>query len=188
MSKSRERRKLNVNYITLLEQEKEDDCGLACVAMITNKPYDKVVEKFKKYCNPKTKGSHSTGRGDLKLLTSKLGVKNKSVIKEFKSFETIDSGLAIIGVDEYKDEDESGWHWIVLIVNGERKFIADPADASFKLLGGCNCDDECGCKCSADCNNPDCGCNCEDINHYYKPRKERHILHFPNMHISEVKF
>lgn len=93
------------------------DCGIACVAMVTNNSYASANAKLM-YLNKD--GEHYSRHKDLISAINELGFSAK--LKRFKGFRKIYS-RAIVATNIRQD---GRWHWVV--INGEidPPYIYDP--------------------------------------------------------------
>lgn len=91
------------------------DCGIACVAMVTDVEYNESFEILK---HNEKKGQFFTRH---KHLINAITALNKHAVKKkFISYENINS-LAIIAVNE---DANRNWHWIAF--DGARRYAYDP--------------------------------------------------------------
>ena len=101
-------------------------CGIACVAMITEKSLTvvtkKAIELFK--WNPKTVKTNSrTSKKDILRLLAKYGFSRLNSFKNFSSWDNIE-GLNLVAV-RYNPK-TGNWHWVVAKRNKATLKIYDP--------------------------------------------------------------
>lgn len=104
----------------LIIQKTNSDCGLACVSMICETPYEKVLNKFMElglYAKHKKSLPYSTNFKDVNNILSGLGFEGK--VQRFKNWDEI-TYPSIMKVPNNK---KYSWHWIVAIPNKEHRII-----------------------------------------------------------------
>jgi ABC-type bacteriocin/lantibiotic exporter with double-glycine peptidase domain len=98
-----------------------NDCGIACVAMVTRRTYSAVLQKFRKLFPKKaTALDYSTCHKDVEALVRKLG--SKSHRRHFRGWREM-SGLAIVKVNAKTNGE---WHWVVYDGGRESATVHDP--------------------------------------------------------------
>lgn len=93
------------------------DCGIACVAMVSNSSYEVAFEKLR---HIETDEEFYTRHKDLIGALKRLGFTARQ--KRFKSFRQIKS-KAIVATNKRKD---GCWHWVVFDGVSKTPYIFDP--------------------------------------------------------------
>jgi ABC-type bacteriocin/lantibiotic exporter with double-glycine peptidase domain len=113
----------------LVIQKTNSDCGLACVAMICETPYEKVLDKFMElglYAKHKKALPYSTNFKDVNIVLASLGFEGK--VQRFKNWDDI-SKPSIIKIPNNR---KYSWHWVVAVPSDKHKVVI--YDPSFQLL------------------------------------------------------
>lgn len=113
----------------LVIQKNNSDCGLACVSMICEISYEKVLKEFIHlglYGKHKKILPYSTNFKDVKSILFNLGYEGK--IHKFKSWDEI-KFPSIMKIPNGK---KYSWHWIVAIPSENHKIII--YDPSFSFI------------------------------------------------------
>jgi ABC-type bacteriocin/lantibiotic exporter with double-glycine peptidase domain len=108
--------------VRLEVQKDKDDCGLACLAMISSRSYAEVKQKAVEIGFRK-KGKYGFNTTDLKKLGEAFDVKLGYRCIPFKSLSLVPS-VAILAIN-YK-EDSGNWHWVVFKRENSEEFVLDP--------------------------------------------------------------
>lgn len=117
----------------LIRQEGDGGCGLACIAMLCDKPLEDVAKKIR---SERKKTGYSTSISDFEVLFKSY---NKSFERlRFHNWDDL-HGIYIIGVNErrMKNGKREGWHWIVVIKDDDRFLIVDPDENECIHWGDC---------------------------------------------------
>lgn len=110
--------KQEVKRMNLIKQIDDTGCGIACVAMLLGKPYEKVREEmFKAKGWTAKKRSLRTHAGDLSLI---LGDVQHEMI-QYESFDSV-QGASILAVNP---DDKKKYHWVVAFRSAGCLWIAD---------------------------------------------------------------
>jgi len=96
------------------------DCGVACVAMVTEKSYKTVKAEFFERNLIDNDGNYHTFHKDLIGLLEGFGFSAKR--KMFKSWKEVKTP-AIVKINLRKG---NYWHWVVLIERNGKKIMFDP--------------------------------------------------------------
>jgi ABC-type bacteriocin/lantibiotic exporter with double-glycine peptidase domain len=113
----------------LVIQKTTSDCGLACVSMICELPYEVVLEHFMNlglYAKNKKHSPYATKFKDLNNLLFSLGFSGK--IKRFKNWDDI-TYPSIVKIPNGR---KYSFHWIVTIPHPHHKMII--YDPGFEFL------------------------------------------------------
>lgn len=113
----------------LVIQKTNSDCGLACVAMISEIPYKKVLDVFMElglYAKHKKILPYSTNFKDVNNVLASLGFEGK--VQRFRSWDDI-TKPSIVKIPNNR---KYSWHWVVAIPSNEHKIVI--YDPSFSLL------------------------------------------------------
>lgn len=108
------------------KQKYSTSCGIACVAMLTGKSHNAVMQKAIKLFNWESsqeflEENSRTYSRDLIRLLAKFGLTAK--LKKFESWDALE-GRNIVAVGFYKETNR--WHWIVAERKGSKLVILDP--------------------------------------------------------------
>jgi len=107
--------------IRRVKQEDKNGCGIACVAMVTGKTYTQAKRYFEESVFlPKDKKPH-TRHYQLRRALENFGIITEK--RPFRHWRSIEIN-AIVPINRRRD---GGWHWVVLVPNGVRHYILDPA-------------------------------------------------------------
>ncbi len=110
-----------MSSIRLIKQTDETGCGIACVAMITDRKYKEIKDLLMAQEGWKKPDRKLYTRvNQLTQLLNNLGVSSKK--KKSKSFEEI-SGVSIVGIDR---QNGGYFHWVIVIKDSHRFIIIDP--------------------------------------------------------------
>jgi len=102
-------------------QEDDAGCGIACVAMVTGKTYPHAKKFFLERVFLPTDRKPHTRHYQLRCALQKLRIATEK--RAFRKWRSIES-LSIVPINRRQD---GGWHWVVLVPNGGRPYILDPA-------------------------------------------------------------
>ncbi len=108
--------------IRLVRQEDDTGCGIACVAMVADLPYQKVKDvlmELKGWKKP-DRQLYTRAKTHLDPLLKKLGIQFE--LKKSRGWDDI-QGVCLLGVNR----DEGYFHWVVVIKDSGRFLILDPA-------------------------------------------------------------
>ena len=136
--------------LKLRKQRHDWSCGLACVAMIADKPYNTVIADFENmydtlYWNYLNKSKqwvigYGTSTSDLYDLFTEYGVTSNQRMIRYKGRDALPE-LSILAINE-RDEIVNWrkarcWHWVVCKREGRKFKIFDPWDGvrSLQSLG-----------------------------------------------------
>jgi len=113
--------------IKLRTQRHKYSCGLACVAMVANKAYDQVVLDYTHYeydgetpqvfREGRVVNGFGTGKLDLHNLLDLYGIQSNRTLTKYKGRDSLPE-LSILVVNKR----ENGWHWVVCVKEGYRKY------------------------------------------------------------------
>ena len=106
------------------------DCGLACVAMVSRKPYEEVLEAFHKLPGKPESTSFYTGHKHLEKMLEILGYKTQRL--RFKSWREI-IHHAIVKINLKKN---GNWHWVVFDAGRTYLAVHDPKPWKCKIIRG----------------------------------------------------
>jgi len=107
--------------ICRVQQEDENGCGIACVAMVTGKTYPQAKRFFVEHVFLPTDRKPHTRHYQVRRALRKLRIATeKRVFRTWRSIESI----SIVPINRRQD---SGWHWVVFVPNGVHPYILDPA-------------------------------------------------------------
>jgi ABC-type bacteriocin/lantibiotic exporter with double-glycine peptidase domain len=107
--------------IMRVQQEEENGCGIACVAMVTGKTYPQAKRFFVEHVFLPTDRKPHTRHYQLRRAFQKLTIATEKM--RFHSWRSIEN-LSIVPINRRQD---GGWHWVVFVPNGGRSYILDPA-------------------------------------------------------------
>jgi ABC-type bacteriocin/lantibiotic exporter with double-glycine peptidase domain len=107
-------------------QEDEAGCGIACVAMVTEKTYLQAKRFFLERIFLPTDRKPYTRHYQLRRALWKLGIATEK--RPFRRWRSIDTN-AIVPINRRQD---GGWHWVVFIREGNRPYILDPAPEKWR--------------------------------------------------------
>jgi ABC-type bacteriocin/lantibiotic exporter with double-glycine peptidase domain len=112
---------MKMGLITLVRQEDDTGCGIACVAMLANKPYSRVKSDLyqKKHWAPHRKIIRTESE-DLEDLLQRYNIDCEKFT--FKDWEEL-KGVAILAVNAKN----SVWHWVISLKTNNRFLIIDPS-------------------------------------------------------------
>ena len=106
--------------IRRVQQEDENGCGIACVAMVSGKLYRQTKMFFlERVFLPKERKPH-TRHYQLRRALRKLGIPNEK--RMFRNWRSIEN-LSIVPINRRSD---TGWHWVVFVPSGDRPYILNP--------------------------------------------------------------
>jgi ABC-type bacteriocin/lantibiotic exporter with double-glycine peptidase domain len=108
-----------------VRQRDYSGCGIACVAMLSNKTYREVKKQL--YKQPKFKGKKIgfyTEYSDIEKLLSNFKLR-LSKIKKTNRWSKIRK-RALVAVNYRKIKKSSYWHWVVFEKEKQGLFILDP--------------------------------------------------------------
>ena len=107
--------------IRRVQQEDENGCGIACVAMVTGKTYQQAKMFFLERVFLPTERKPHTRHYQLRraLRIERIATEKRA----FRNWRSIES-LSIVPINRRQD---GGWHWVVFVPNGGRAYILDPA-------------------------------------------------------------
>ena len=106
--------------IRRVEQEDEQGCGIACVAMVAGKTYPQAKRFFLEHVFHPADKKLLTRHYQLRRVLQKLGIpSHKRLFRNWRSIEEI----AIVPINRRVDV---GWHWVIFVPNGIRPYIIDP--------------------------------------------------------------
>ena len=107
------------------------DCGLACVAMVTGRPYEEVVAQFRNLPGKSTTKNLCTGHSHLiqmlhalKFHADKVRFKSWAHMKELKNHAIVKVNLKSSGE----------WHWVVYDAGRRYRAVHDPAPGKRKVI------------------------------------------------------
>jgi ABC-type bacteriocin/lantibiotic exporter with double-glycine peptidase domain len=113
----------------LIIQKTDSDCGLACITMIAECPYEEVLSNFMKlglYGKHNKTRPYATNFKDVKSILSSLGFEGK--VKKFKTWDEINCP-SIVKIPNGR---KRSFHWIVAIPHSEHKVVI--YDPCFEFL------------------------------------------------------
>jgi ABC-type bacteriocin/lantibiotic exporter with double-glycine peptidase domain len=112
--------------IRRVQQEDEEGCGIACVAMITGKTYPQAKRYFLERVFLPTERKPHTRHYQLRRALRMLRIATEK--RAFRNWREIES-LSIVPINRRQD---GGWHWVVYVPNCVRPYILDPAPGKNK--------------------------------------------------------
>jgi ABC-type bacteriocin/lantibiotic exporter with double-glycine peptidase domain len=107
--------------IRRVQQEDEEGCGIACVAMVTGKTYRQTKKFFLGRVFLPTETNPHTRHYQLRRALQKLRIATEK--RAFRNWRSVEN-LSIVPINRRQD---GGWHWVVYIPNDGRPYILDPA-------------------------------------------------------------
>jgi ABC-type bacteriocin/lantibiotic exporter with double-glycine peptidase domain len=107
--------------IKRVQQEDENGCGIACVAMVTGKTYPHAKKFFLEQVYLPTDRKPHTRHYQLCRALRKLRIATQK--RAFRNWCSIER-LSIVPINRRQD---GGWHWIVYVPNSGHPYILDPA-------------------------------------------------------------
>lgn len=121
---SSKQKKVQKRSITLVPQAVDSGCGIACLAMVTCQPYEKVKILLAHQCNwsPRRKKLHTHAKDLIAYLHTHSDIRAQQSI--FPGWEQL-QGISILGVNR----ERSYYHWVIVIKNSTTFVIIDPTDA-----------------------------------------------------------
>ena len=104
------------------------DCGIACVAMVANVPYEVALNAFRKIDGKESTKSLYTNHQHIEQMLSNLGKKTTRI--RFKSWHEIKLH-AVVKVNPKKS---GGWHWVVYDAGRASPAVHDPKPGKRKIV------------------------------------------------------
>lgn len=104
------------------------DCGLACVAMVSRKPYEEVLQAFRKLPGKSRTSSFYTGHRHLEMILKILGCTTQRI--RFTSWHEIEHH-AIVKVNLKKN---GNWHWVIFDAGRPYRAVHDPKPWKRKII------------------------------------------------------
>ena len=104
------------------------DCGIACVAMLTGRPYEDVLSVFRRLPGKATTARLYTSHKDLQQILTTFNIKTYK--ERFKSWAHL-TGHVIVKVNVKND---NTWHWIVRDGGRSRPVAHDPKPGKRRLI------------------------------------------------------
>lgn len=107
-------------------QEEATGCGIACVAMLTQKTYKEIKEIAN------TNGIFAEDEklwsetNYVRILLHKLNIKTESNEIKFSSWDEL-PGLALLSIKYRIENDRPLWHWVVFKRDNGQDMVLDPA-------------------------------------------------------------
>jgi ABC-type bacteriocin/lantibiotic exporter with double-glycine peptidase domain len=111
------------------KQLDQSGCGIACIAMLTNKSYEEVAETASEVSGIPENGEKYTSTGQLAKLGKAHGVTiGCKKRKKFKGWVHLPN-RAILAINP--DSERKYWHWVVFYrePTGEGAYVLDPNPA-----------------------------------------------------------
>jgi hypothetical protein len=105
-----------------LVQRNTTGCGLACVAMVTNKTYGEIRNLAIKLGIVKENGSHITSSAAIRRLVEASGGRAMQGRKATHWGKLPDLAVAGINYSEVKNE----WHWVIFVRTALDMYVLDP--------------------------------------------------------------
>ena len=105
--------------IRRVQQEDEEGCGIACVAMLTGSTYKQMKRYFAENIFINQKKVH-TRNYQIRNALSRHGIHTSN--KVFREWRKINSS-AIVPISRRRD---GGWHWVLFIYDPEKSYVIDP--------------------------------------------------------------
>lgn len=113
-------------------QKGTTDCGLACIAMLSEIE-DETVRSRAIELGLKKDGKFYTYTCDLVSLGSEFGLMIDPQEREFESFDSL-TDKAILAINY--NEGKGTWHWVVFHRTPDEKYVLDPRGKLPKRTGG----------------------------------------------------
>lgn len=104
---------------------KEGDCGIACIAMITGKPYEEIELSFRKNDLIAEDGTMYTFHKDLIIILEQFGYSVKR--KRFTKWSNVQTP-AIVKINPRTN---NRWHWVVY---SHERTILDPKPGAPEVI------------------------------------------------------
>lgn len=115
---------LSVFIMERILQEDASGCGIACIAMLADRPYQKVRQLAVDHLGyHKTSKEFYTGTRELKQLGKLLNLKIGYRCIPFRDYSKV-PGLAILAVNF--SENTGLWHWVVFRRDQDGPYVLDP--------------------------------------------------------------
>ena len=96
------------------------DCGIACVAMVANVPYEWALRAFRRIEGKESTSSFYTNHTHVEQMLANLGKKTERI--RFSSWRDIEHH-AIVKVNLKKS---GGWHWVAFDAGRQHATAHDP--------------------------------------------------------------
>ena len=110
--------------ISLISQDDDTGCGIACVAMLSGVSYKEAKLKLFRLMQWTDRRINLRTRAcDLRKLSQSFNL--KPVIRSFSGWDNID-GCAIIGIRRSKRSSKRNFHWVVTLKTPHAFLILDP--------------------------------------------------------------
>ena len=104
------------------------DCGIACVAMVANVPYERALRAFRRIEGKESTSSFYTNHTHVEQMLANLGKKTERI--RFSSWRDIEHH-AIVKVNLKKS---GGWHWVAFDAGRQQATAHDPKPGKRKLI------------------------------------------------------
>lgn len=112
-----------MHALTLVKQEDDTGCGIACLAMITRQSYQNVKRKLSEQLNwTSRKGNLRTRPSHLISFLAEHNITAEPM--KFPGWNQLD-GTSILGVNS---DGKNGYHWVIVVKNSDSFLIIDPID------------------------------------------------------------
>lgn len=99
----------------------QGDCGIACVAMVVDQPYDRVHDRAVRLGLRSQKGDYFTRHVHLRRLLKSFGV--GVTLRRFRAMRQVVPN-SIVAV--HPREDGKYWHWVVVTGGSRGPVLLDP--------------------------------------------------------------
>lgn len=106
-------------------------CGIACVAMLSEKSYQKVKSELLESSKFSKKRTFYTDDNDLRKLSSKFGI-SLGRLRQFRTWSEIPD-KSIVAINYKKNDEDPEWHWVVFRRINNEEFVFDPKKAIKKV-------------------------------------------------------
>lgn len=116
--------------IRLVKQRKKNDCGIACVAMLTNRIYKDVVATCGLADREDLPAHDRDLRRWFKLLGHAMGPEQRAT--DWNEVSELDESV-LVAVNLTTRDEESSWHWVVVDPSGSAPKMFDPLKGERKL-------------------------------------------------------
>lgn len=122
----------------LRKQRHNFSCGLACVAMVANKPYKTVLADFRRLYRKEVKKllyngrwiiDYSTATIHLHGLLKHYGIRAGKTLRKYKGKDCLPE-ISILETmlrgEQFGLKTEDCWHWVVAVKKGRNVTVYDP--------------------------------------------------------------
>ena len=115
--------------IKRIVQKDDTGCGIACVAMLSGRPYAEVKQIFVEQIFTSPRQYFGTYHREVEQALHILGFNTKR--RRFRGWRKIQS-CAIVAIERRKNKTD--WHWVVFVCRGKEAFAIDPMPGYNKYI------------------------------------------------------